>query len=265
MGATEDFVRPLALVTGASNGIGYELARQFATHGHDIVIAAEDGGITQAAEKLAVLGTRVTPVQVDLAGTDGIERLYREIARRPVAAAAINAGIGVGGPFAETGLEADLRLVDLNVRSAVHLAKLVVRDMVKARSGRILFSSSIAATEPGPFEATYAASKAFLLSFSEGLHNELKDFGITVTALMPGPTDTNFFARAGLTGTRLGQSTKDDPALVAEEGYAALMRGEDHVVTGARKNKVMAAMAKVTPEATKARLHRVLSKPGSGR
>jgi uncharacterized protein len=265
MTSTSD--RPLALVTGASSGIGYELAKQFATHGFDLVVAAEDAGIAEATTKLASLGTQVTPVQADLAKEEGVERLYQEVKAtgRPVAAAAINAGVGVSGPFAETGLDDDLRLVDLNVRSSVHLAKLVVRDMVAVRSGKILFSSSIAATQPGPFEATYAASKAFLLSFSEALRDELAEKGITVTALMPGPTDTNFFARAGLTDTKLGQSRKDDPAVVAEEGFDALMRGKDHVVTGAVKNKLMAAMAKVTPEAAKAKLHRGMSKPGSGR
>jgi uncharacterized protein len=257
--------RPLAIVTGASSGIGYELAKQFAHRGFDLVIAAENVKIADAAEELAALGVQVTAIQADLSTEDGVNQLYGTITAtgKPVDAAAINAGIGVGGAFAETALEDDLRLVDLNVRSAVHLAKLVVRDMVARRTGKILFTSSIAATQPGPFQATYNASKAFLLSFSEALRNELKDTGVTVTALMPGPTDTEFFERADLLDTKLGQAKKDDPAEVAEQGVEALLSGKDHVVAGSVKNKLSAASAKVTPEAAKAALHRKMSEPGS--
>ncbi len=127
-----------------------------------------------------------------------------------------------------------------------------------------MFTSSIAATQPGPFEAVYAASKAFLLSFSEALRNELKDTDITVTALMPGPTETEFFDRAGMQDTRVANSSKDDPAEVAKQGFAALMKGKDHVVAGSLKNRVMAGTAKVTPETVKAQMHRALSEPGSG-
>ncbi|MEV4313895.1 SDR family NAD(P)-dependent oxidoreductase [Actinocrispum sp. NPDC049592] len=257
---------PLAVVTGASSGIGYELAKQFASHGFDLIIAAEDDGITAVAAKLEAYGRQVEAVRVDLAEPDGVQELWIRVtaAGRTPAAVAINAGVGVGGEFATTSLDDDLKLVDLNVRSSVHLAKLAVRDMAAHGQGRILFSSSIAATQPGPYEASYAASKAFLLSFSEALHAELKPKGITVTALMPGPTDTNFFARAGMLNTKLGSAKKDDPALVAEQGYQAMMKGKDHVVAGSVKNKVMAAAAKITPEAIKAQLHRTMAKPGSG-
>jgi uncharacterized protein len=219
-------VKPLAVVTGASSGIGYELAKQFARHGYDLVVAAEDSGIHTAAGEIAALGARTEPVQADLATYSGVEQLWARVvaAGTPVEAVAINAGVGVGGPFAETDLDAELNLVDLNVRSAVHLAKRAVRDMVPRNSGRILFTSSIAATQPGPFEAAYAASKAFLLSFAEGLRNELKDTGVTVTALMPGPTATQFFERAGLEDTRVGAGPKDDAAEVAEEAFEALMK-----------------------------------------
>jgi uncharacterized protein len=258
--------KPLAVVTGASSGIGFELAKQFARNGFDLVVAAEDEHITDAARELADLGADVQPVQADLARYDGVEKLYAQVTAtgRPLDAVAINAGIGVGGPFAETDLGAELQLVDLNVRSAVHLAKRAVQDMVPRDSGRILFTSSIAATQPGPFEAVYAASKAFLFSLSEALRNELKDTGITVTAVLPGPTDTNFFDRAGMTDTKLGASDhKDDPAKVAEQGFQALMKGKDHVVAGSVANKVMAGAAKVTPEPAKAQMHRAMSKPGS--
>lgn len=257
--------RSLAIVTGASSGIGYELAKQFAKNGFDLVIAAEDDAIADAARDLAALGARVESVQADLSGVDGVRRLYDTAtqAGRPVDAVAINAGIGVSGAFASTDLDDDLKLVDLNVRSAVHLAKLTVRDMVSRGAGRILFTSSIAATQPGPFQATYNASKAFLLSFSQALREELKDSGVTVTALMPGPTDTEFFRRAGMQDTKLGTTSKDDPAQVAEQGFAALMDGKDHVVAGSVRNKVMAGVSKILPEAAKAKLHRRMSEPGS--
>jgi short-subunit dehydrogenase len=259
--------KPLAVVTGASSGIGYELAKQFAQHGFDLIVAAEDGRLTEAATELRSLGAEVQEVQTDLARFEGVEQLYTRATAtgRPIDAIAINAGIGVGGPFAETHLADELQLVDLNVRSAVHLAKRAVQTMVPRGEGRILFTSSIAATQPGPFEAVYAASKAFLLSLSEALRNELKDTGITVTALMPGPTDTDFFERADMQDTKLGASdSKDDPAKVAAQGFEALMKEKDHVVAGSVKNKVMAGTAKVTPEATKAQMHRAMSKPGSG-
>ncbi|MEW9551905.1 SDR family NAD(P)-dependent oxidoreductase [Nonomuraea sp. NPDC050783] len=263
---SNDAGRPLALVTGASSGIGHELAKQFAEHGFDLIVNAEDPGIAETARELGRSGASVEAVQADLATPDGVERLHARVVAtgRPLQAVAINAGVGAGGPFAETDLADDLRVVDLNVRSSVHLAKLCVRDMVARRQGRVLFTSSIAATQPGPFEATYAASKAFLLSFSEALRNELKDTGVTVTALMPGPTDTEFFERAGMEDTRIGSGKKDDPAQVAAQAYEALMSGKDHVVAGSFKNKAMAGAAKVMPEAAKAQMHRRMAEPGSG-
>lgn len=263
----ESTVKPLAVVTGASSGIGYELAKQFAQNGFDLVVAAEDARIAEAARELTGLGAEVLPVQADLATAEGVELLYAQATTmgRPIDAVAINAGVGVGGPFAETDLDAELKLIDLNVRSVVHLAKRTVQGMVPRGTGRILFTSSIVATQPGPFEAVYAASKAFVLSFSEALRNELKETDITVTALMPGPTETEFFDRAGMQDTRVGASdSKDSAAEVAEQGFKALMKGKDHVVAGSLKNKVMTAAAKVTPEAAKAQLHRGLAEPGTG-
>ena len=259
--------RPLAVVTGASSGIGYELAKQFANHGYDLVIAAEDAGINNAATELAILGAKIETVQVDLATYDGVETLYAAIHSTglPVDAIAINAGIGIGGDFThETDLQDELKLINLNVVSTVHLAKRVVKDMVARGQGRILFTSSIAALMPGPFEAVYAASKAFVQSFSEALRNELKDTGVTVTALQPGPTETNFFERAGMQDTRVGQSKKDDPAQVAEQGFEALMAGKDHVIAGSVSTKVQAAMTNVLPSTANAEQHRKLAEPGSG-
>jgi short-subunit dehydrogenase len=257
--------RRLAVVTGASRGIGYELAKQFAENGFDLVIAAEDDEITAAARSLEATGARVEPVQVDLATYEGVEILYQRAraAGRPLDAVAINAGVGVGGRFVETDLADELKLINLNVVSAVHLSKRVLRDMVARGEGRVLYTSSIAATMPGPFQAAYSASKAFLYSFSEAVREELRDTGVTVTALMPGPTDTDFFRRADMEDTKVANDSKDDPAEVAKDGFQALMAGKDHVVAGSVKNKAMVTAGKVMSEERKAHMHRGLSEPGS--
>lgn len=258
--------RPLAVVTGASSGIGYELAKQFANNGFDLVIAAEDAGINDAGRDMTALGAATETVQADLATATGVETLYNAIKAtgRPVDAIAINAGVGVGGDFArQTDLQDELRLINLNVVSAVHLSKLVVKNMVARGQGRILFTSSIAALMPGPFEAVYAASKSFIQSFAEALRNELKDTGITVTALQPGPTETNFFHRADMDDTKAGASKKDDPAQVAEQGFEALMAGKDHVIARSVSTKLQAAMTNVLPSTANAQQHRKLSEPGS--
>ena len=256
---------PLAVVTGASSGIGLELARQFARHGYDLLVVAEDAGIAAAADALRAEGAQVDAVQTDLASHDGVHALVERIraAGRPVDAAAINAGVGVGGPFVETDLAAELALINLNVVSVVHLAKHVLKDMVARGEGRVLFTSSIAAEMPAPFEAVYGASRAFVQSFAEALRNELKDTNVTITALQPGPTDTNFFHRAGMDDTRVGAGKKDDPAEVARQGFEALMKGKDHVVAGSVMNKVQSTLAQVTPEPLAAEMHRKLSEPGS--
>jgi uncharacterized protein len=261
----ENSTGQLAVVTGASSGIGLELAKLFATNGYDLVIVAEDEGIEAAADQLRSIGPMVEPIQADLATQDGVEELWNRVQEmgRPVDAIAINAGVGVGGPFLETDLDEEINLINLNVTGAVHLAKRVVQHMSERREGKILFTSSIAADMPAPFEAVYGASKAFLLSFSEALRNELKDTNITVTALQPGPTDTNFFDRAGMQDTKVGADKKDDPADVARDGFEALMAGKDKVVAGSFKNVVQSKMARVTPDTMTAEMHRKLSEPGS--
>lgn len=258
--------RPLAVVTGASNGIGYELAKQFAQNGFDLVITATGPNINEAAQACKKLGVQVETVQADLATYDGVETLYSKIRAtgRPVDAIAINAGVGVGGEFArETDLNDELNLINLNVVSSVHLAKRAVKDMVDHNRGRILFTSSIAALMPGPFEAVYAASKAFIHSFAEGLRNELKDTNVTVTSLMPGPTDTNFFHRAEMDDTKAGAKKKDDPAEVAKQGFEALMAGKDSVIAGSLMTKIQGNVSKVLPDTVNAEQHRQLTEPGS--
>ncbi len=259
-------IRPLAVVTGASSGIGYELAKQFAQNGFELLVTATGSSINEAAQAFEGLGVKVETVQADLATYDGVETLYSKIKaiNRPVDAIAINAGVGVGGEFAKTDLKDELNLINLNVVSSVHLAKRVVKDMVERGKGRILFTSSIAALMPGPFEAVYAASKAFIYSFSEALRNELKDTGVTVTALMPGPTETNFFHRADMDDTRVGASEKDDAAQVAKQGFEALMVGKDNVIAGSLKTKLQGTVSKVLPDTVNAEQHRQLTEPGSG-
>ena len=258
--------RQLAVVTGASSGIGFELAKVFAAEGFDLLLAAEDEELEAARAELNQIGRGVDSIRVDLSRPEGVEKLYEQMTAdgRPVDALALNAGVGAGGRFArETDLGEELRLIDLNVRSTVHLCKLALADMTRRGAGRVLFTSSIAAILPGPYHAVYNASKSFVQSFAEALHHELRDTGVTVTALMPGPTDTEFFARAGLEDTRMGAADKDDPAEVARQGFEALMEGKQKVVAGPPKNRLQTVIAGAVPDSAKAELHRVMAEPGS--
>lgn len=260
--------RPLAVVTGASSGIGFELAKVFAAEGFDLLIAAEDAELRLALDALKEPGVGVEAHRVDLATEAGVIELYRHLQNndRPVDAIALNAGIGAGGAFAtETKLADELKLIDLNVRGTVHLCKLVVTDMVERDAGRILFTSSIASTMPGSFQAVYNASKSFVQSFALALRNELKETGVTVTSLMPGPTDTEFFERAEMEDTEVGAGEKDDPAEVARQGFDALMAGKEKVVAGAFENKAQVAAGRVVPDSVKAEMHRKMAEPGSAK
>jgi uncharacterized protein len=265
--------RPLAVVTGASKGIGRELAKQFATHDFDLVVAADGPNIAGAASELEGLGAWVEAVQVDLATDAGVDELYARVTAtgRPMRAVALNAGIGEGGAFASrdpekaSDLDDELRIVDLNVRSTVRLAKYAARDMVARGEGRLLFTSSIASTMPGSFQAVYNASKAFVQSFALALRDELKDSGVTVTALMPGPTDTAFFARAEMLATKVGAGPKDDPADVAADGFEALMEGKDKIVPGSLTTRLQGRTGRFIPDRAKAAMHRRMAEPGSAR
>ena len=250
-------MRPLAVVTGASSGIGRELARVFAANGFDLVVAADGEGIDAVAAELGAQAVRV-----DLATPEGVERLYAALPR-PVDALALNAGIVVGGQeFVESDLNSHLRLVDLDVRSVVHLARLVGADMAERGRGRMLLTSSIVATMPGPFQTTYNAAKSFVQSFGLALRDELSEHGVTFTLVMPGPTDTNIFARAGMLDTLLGgPMRKDDPADVARQAFDALMAGKQRVVTASLAMKAASAGSRLVPDAVKAQLNRVIAKP----
>jgi short-subunit dehydrogenase len=256
----------LAVVTGASSGIGLELARIFGENGFDLIVAAEDEELHEAARELESTGASVDSVRVDLATADGVKELHRRIKAtgRPVDAIALNAGVGAGGAFVDNDLADELRLIDLNVRSTIHLAKYVVRDMAARGEGRILFTSSIASTMPGPFQAVYNASKSFVQSFALALRNELKDTGVTVTTLMPGPTETEFFERADMLDTPIGSSDKDAAADVAREGFDALMAGKERAVSASLSTKLQGRFSRALPDSAKAAMHRRMAEPGSG-
>jgi uncharacterized protein len=262
---TSETTRPLALVTGASSGIGLELARQFTENGFDVVINAEDTRLAGAAAELRGAGAEITPVRADLRSADDVHQLYAAVTAtgRPLAAAALNAGVGQGGAFLDTDIADELEIIDLDITSTVRLAKLVLPDMAARGEGRVLITSSIASTMPGTFQAVYNASKSFLQSFAEALQEELRDTGVTVTSLMPGPTETDFFHRADMDDTKVGASAKDDPAVVAKQGFETLMKGGRKTVAGSASTKAQGVADKVLPDALKAKAHRKMAEPGS--
>jgi len=254
--------RPLAIVTGASAGIGYELAKICAQSGFDLLIAADQPKIKEAAQAFRALGAQVEAIKVDLATTQGIDRLYAAAQGRPIAALLANAGHGLGGAFLDQDFREARHVVDTNITGTIYLIQKVGRDMRARGAGRILITGSIAGFTPGAFQAVYNGTKAFIDSFSFALRNELKNSGVTVTCLMPGATETEFFERADMMDTKVGQSKKDDPADVARTGFDAMMK-EGDVVSG-WKNKLQTAIASVTPAGVLAEQHRKMAEPGSG-
>ncbi|MFD1745427.1 SDR family NAD(P)-dependent oxidoreductase [Rhizobium helianthi] len=256
----------LAVVTGASSGIGYELAKCAAQDGYDLVIAANEAQIMQAASRLKEFGTKVEAIQVDLATVDGVNKLKAgiEALGRPVDLLLANAGRGLGDGFLDQDLQEIRYVVETNITGTLHLVHAVGNQMRARGQGRILFTGSIAGFMPGAFQAVYNGTKAFINSFSFALREELKGTGVSVTCLMPGATDTEFFNRAQMEDTPVGQAKKDDPAFVAKVGYEAMMDGEGDVVAG-WKNKMMTAAANVTPAGTLAKQHRKLSEPESSK
>lgn len=252
-----DTTRPgLAVVTGASTGIGRAFADLLAGEGYDLVLAADEPEVHDVAANLEAAGRTVTGIQVDLATREGVEQLHEVVAVHPsqVTVGILNAGMGVHGRFDHASLDDQLRLVDLNVRSTVHLSILLARDMVARQEGRLLLVSSIAGKGPGPGHAAYAASKAFVHSFAEATRHELADTGVTVTSLLPGPTDTAFFDRADMGDTRVARGPKDTADEVARDGWRALLAGKDHVVAGSVRNTVQAAGSGLVPDPVAAKV-----------
>jgi short-subunit dehydrogenase len=259
--------RQLAVITGASSGIGLELARLCAQDKCDLVIAADDHAVVDAAEQLAVTGVTVTPVQCDLSTTQGVDKLRGVIASidRPVDVLIANAGRGLGRAFLDQDIQEALKVAHTNIDGTIYLVYQVGRAMRLRKRGRILITGSIAGLMPGTFQAVYNGTKAFLDSFSVALSNELKDTGVTVTCLLPGATETNFFERADMLDTKVGaDDSKADPKDVAWTGYEAMKRGEVSVVHGFG-NKVRAAVAAIAPEGMLAEMHRKMAEPGTAK
>lgn len=256
--------RPLAIVTGASSGIGYELAKLAVENGHDLVIAADRAGIGQAAQDFRAMGAEVEAVEADLATLDGVDRLHDALRGRPVDVLMANAGHGLGGAFLDQDFREARHVIDTNITGTIYLIQKIGREMRLRNQGRILITGSIAGFIPGSFAAVYNGTKAFINSFAFALRNELEDTNVTVTDLMPGPTDTEFFERAHMEDTKVGQAKKDDPAMVAKVGWEAMMKGEGDVVAG-WKNRLQSAVANVTPAGMLAEQHRRQAEPGSGK
>ena len=257
-------VRPLAIVTGASSGIGLELAKLAARDGYDLLIAA-DRPLEDARAELSRLGVRVDAVHADLATERGIDALTANLAERPVDILFANAGHGLGRDFLDQDFAEVRHVINTNIVGTIDLIQRVARSMRERHQGRILITGSIAGFQPGAFQAVYNSTKAFIDSFALALRNELKDSGVSVTCLMPGVTDTEFFQRADLMDTKVGmQENKADPAEVARIGYEAMLAGEADVVAGL-KNKLQVAMSKVMPAETVAEQHRKLAQPGTAK
>lgn len=255
--------REFAVVTGASSGIGLELARCCAKEGFDLLIASDDGKIEEAAVELRAYDIDVQTLTVDLANQQGVDQLCDATGGRAVDSLLANAGHGLGDAFLDQEWEDIRHVIDTNVTGTVYLIHKIGRQMRARNRGRILITGSIAGFEPGSFSAVYNASKAFDDSFAAALRNELKDTKVTVTCLMPGATDTEFFERAGMEDTKLGQGKKMHPADVAQLGFEAMMNGADGVIAGL-KNKLQVGIAKFTPSDILAEQHRKVAQPGSG-
>ena len=256
--------KPFAIVTGASSGIGLELATICAQEGFDLLIAADRPEIHTAAQRIRDFAAEVTVVETDLATTEGVDQLWAAAAGKPVDALLANAGHGLGDAFLDQDFDDVRHVIDTNVTGTIYLVQLVGRDMRKRGQGRILLTGSIAGFMPGTYQAVYNGTKAFVDSFSFALRAELKDTGVTVTCLMPGATETEFFRRADMLDTKVGTDKKDDPADVAKDGFKAMMSGEGGVVSG-WQNKLEAAAAHVIPSERLAKKHSEMAAPGTAK
>jgi short-subunit dehydrogenase len=256
--------RRFAIVTGASTGIGLELARCCAKDGFDLLIAADEPEIERAASDIRASGATVETVQADLSTIEGVDKLYSAVKGRQVDALLANAGRGLGHAFLDQDFKQARRVIDTNVTGTLYLIHKVGNDMRRRNSGRIMITGSIAGFIPGSFQAVYNGSKSFLNSFSFALREELKDTKITVTCLMPGATETEFFKRADLMDTSVGTAKKDDAGEDAQTGFDAMMNGEGDVVSG-WKNKISSSVANITPAGVLAKQHRKAAEPGSAK
>jgi short-subunit dehydrogenase len=257
-----DNTKPLAIVTGASTGIGLELARQCAKHDFDLIIAANEPEIEDAAVLIRSEGANVETVQADLAKPEGVDSLYHKVAGRTVHALLANAGRGLGKAFLDQNFDDARCVVDTNIIGTIYLIQKIGRDMRKQGNGKILITGSIAGFIPGSYQAVYNGTKAFLDSFSYALREELKESGVTVTCLMPGATETDFFRRADMLDTKVGAQEKADPADVAKDGFKAMMDGDSGIVSG-MQNKLQVAAAHVIPSETLAKQHAKTAAPGT--
>jgi short-subunit dehydrogenase len=254
----------LAVVTGASTGIGYELAMICARNGFNLVVAADEPEIHAAAEAFRREGVAVESVEADLATTEGCDKLYEALMGRAVDALLANAGRGLGRAFLEQDWDDIRHVIDTNVTGSVYLIQKIARDMCERNEGRILITGSIAGFMPGTYQAVYNGTKAFLDSFSFAIRAELADTNITVTCLMPGATETDFFERADMLDTKVGTQKKDDPKDVAQTGFDAMMAGKGDVVSGWH-NKLQTAIASITPAGMLAEQHRKMAEPGTAK
>ncbi len=254
--------RPLAIVTGASTGIGFELASIAAEQGYDLIVAADEALINSAADDFRRHGVEVEAVEADLATLDGVDRLVEAARGRPVDVLCANAGRGLGRDFLGQEPAEWRRVIDTNITGTIYLIQKIGRQMRDRNAGRILITGSIAGFTPGAFNAVYNGTKAFIDSFSYAIANELKDTAVTVTCLMPGATETEFFERADMLDTKVGTAKKDDPAKVAKDGWEAMLKGDAEIVSGL-KNKATTVMANVTPSPLLAEQHRKQAEPGT--
>lgn len=253
--------RPVAVVTGASTGIGRELARIAAEDGCDLIIAADELEIETAAEELRGMGADVVAVQADLGTASGVDKLWQAVEGRHLDYMLANAGRGLGHAFLDQQEDEIEGVIHLNVTGTTAILHRTARKMRDQGEGRILVTGSIAGEMPGSYQAVYNATKAYVDTFAIALRHELKDAGVTVTCLMPGPTDTEFFDRAGLEDTKVGQtSQKTDPARVARKGYQAMKKGQA-AMAPAFATKVQSALAGILPDSVMARMHREMAEP----
>ena len=254
-----------AIITGASTGIGFELASIAAENGYDILVVADEPLIDSAAADFRTHGTSVSSIEADLSTIEGVDKLLAAANGRTIDLLCANAGKGLGRDFLGQSVDDWRHVVDTNITGTLYLLQKVLKDMVGRDEGKVLITGSIAGFMPGSFQAVYNGTKAFIDSFADAIRDELKEAkGVQITTLMPGATETEFFDRADMMDTSVGTAEKDDAGKVARDGWDALMAGHAHIVSG-WKNKVQAAVAHVAPAATLAGMHRNMAEPGTAK